>query len=481
MAGSSRPRAARRCVEATPSGGYGRAMTKGARAWLLCALVSGCSSPIAGADTGPDAPPPDAPLPDAPLPDAPAAPDAPFDPSVDDWRSCDVLGSLPLEDALGVDASPSSEMRSAFGVGPRFGIVSDRRLSIAGTAFGRVVAGTPSSGDLYVAVIVDGPGAPIVSRIDRNTLGSTPVTLTNFPTSVGATVTDAVMVRLGAALRLALLIDDDAGSVVRSCDIAGSECVLGSPLVLATTIGAGPGSGDDYRPTFVAIARQGSTVTTYTASTTDFGAVRCWAEDGGAPSCDSDGTLAGDGAESTGDEIALLPFSPSLLALRAGSVDIPLVIGGPAGVYPSGSTFYDVIHAEQTTTFDLGVTHLNCSSGGSCLYSDDLPIATAQPGTARIVHVAPNSPELAFVAVGVSYAEPGTDVRLYGIGPDGGVPLAAGALTLGTGRVTATPGTLSSLAVATIADGTSIDVFTVAVAASSSVESVYLSGIRYCL
>lgn len=466
---------------------------------LTAALAPGCSilfgpsnysSGEADAPSPLDAPPFDVgdapPSPDVP-PDVPGL-DAPVDPGEDYWpASCATAETRTLLDAEGEPITPSDALRSALAVNDRVGIVSDRRLTVAGDALGRVVMGRSMANEVFVAVARSGPsgaGAPTLLSIDRSTLDATPITITNFPSEAGARVVDLAMVRLGTVLQLALLVETAPGvRATTSCAVTSGGCALEPRVVLAA----------GYFPMVIGLVLEASTVYTLTMGPrNESGIGACLAQDGGLPDCDDGNTVhdrsgeaRGDGVESTGGLLAVFPTAPDLTGALPDRGAVNLVPSAITAAFDFGDEAFTLVQAEGAGAglFDLRNVNVNCLGGGGCL-----PLAAADPafageaGEPQILHAAPLTSTYAFAALLTGYDDAlGTEVRLYGLNGEAGLPLAARPyVTLGSGRIGTAPTNGRSMAMTAVSDGSSYDVFTVTVGDTSGIESAYLSAIRYC-
>jgi hypothetical protein len=464
---------------------------------LLAALAApGCSllfdtSRHTSGDV-PDAPGPlDAPVSD--VGDAPLAPDvptdtsgldAPFDPTADHWpATCADAAPLALVDARGDAAAPSTALRTALSVTDAFGLVEGRRLTVPGDTHGRVVMGRTTTNDVLLAVASEEPGPPALLRIDRATVSASSVSITNFPTEPGTTVVDLAMARMGTALRLALLVEVSAGArAITSCDLSGATCVLDAVTFLA----------GGYFPQVVAMTREGSTVHVVTAGpTNESGGSVCIAQGGGAPECDPDSQIIdgssealGDGAETTGGLLAVLATTPDLTGALPDRLGVRLIPHAIVGAFERDDEAFTLVRATPTDAgeFEVRSVDANCLGGGGCLPLEaDAAAFEAQEGSADVVHAAALTGSYAFAGVVVSYGDDaGTDVRLYALDGESGLPLASQPfVTLGSGR--AGPGaTDRSMAITAVSDGSSYDVYVASVRDTGGLESVYLSAIRYC-
>jgi hypothetical protein len=459
---------------------------------VAAALLPGCSILFAPSSysTGDedaamplDVPPSD--VGDAPSPlDVPGV-DAPVDPAADYWpETCASGETRTLLDADGEPITPSTELRTALAITDRVGIISDRRLTaVPGDALGRVVMGRTMASEVFVAVASDGPGAPTLLEIDRGTVTATAVPVTNFPAGAGAWVVDLAMARMGAALRLVLLIETATDvRVITGCNVDASGCALETPTTLAS----------GYFPMVIGLTREGSDVHTVTMGpTNESGSSACSAEDGDSPLCDSTseiidrfGDTYGDGVESTGGLLAVFATSPDLTGALPGRLGVNLIPSAPVAAFEAADSSFTLVRAQSTMdTFELRNVNVNCLGGGGCLpleASD--PAFMDQPGVPQIVHAAPLTGNYAFSGLLMGYDDSrGTDVRLYALDGDAGLPLAARPyVTLGTGRLAPVPGNGRSMAMTAVSDGASYDVFVVTIGDVSGIESAYLSAIRYC-
>lgn len=457
-----------------------------------CALLFDPSRHTSG--DAPDAPGPlDAPVAD--VGDAPAPPDVPsdtsgtdvpFDPTADYWpATCATGEALALVDAAGEPAAPSAALRTALMVNDVVGLVTDRRLTVAGDRHGRVVAGRTSGHDVFIAVASEDPGAPTLMRIDRGTVTATSVPITNFPAGAGAAVADLTMARMGNALRLTLLVElDGTTRGITSCELDGGTCALDALVVLSA----------GYFPQVVGMTREASVIHTVTAGpTNESGGSVCIAQDGDMPECDSDsgitdgsGEALGDGIETTGGLLAVLHTTPDLLGVLPDRLGTRLIPNALVGAFENDDEAFTLVRATPAAAgeFDVRTVDANCLGGGGCLPLEAEEAAfTGQLGTAEIVHAAALTGTYAFTGIVVSPVPAGSslsdELRLYALDGTAGLPLAAQPyVTLGTSEDVAAID--PSMAITAVSDGSSYDVFVVRVRDVGGIESVLLSAIRYC-
>lgn len=409
---------------------------------------------------------------------------APSDASVgvpDHWPSCPSM-AVDARDVTGATAQPSTELASELG-SSAFGVLSDVSLPGISGELSMVEIATSDSGDLFVVVALDGPGEPLVRSVARDaTFSSTSVDVNGFP--LGATVLDMSTVRfLGPPTLVVLVALASGGRAFERCVLTDTTCDF-------TQIDADTRT----RPEAVALADIG-TVPIYQVGT-DLGGEGAYAlhVGSGTPYAASAGELIAQRdsrAGSTGGAVAWLGVDPSggdpwraIYRNTDGSVGALALLSASAGaILRMGDTDYLFASAlDVSGGFTLDVRAFDCSESSCtcpCSRAGEL-VADAR----AVVMDGDYDPStsLGFVAVGTAYDDPGTDVRLYPIVDTHYAPATPerAYITLGSGRVGSTPGTLSSMAMAAYFGSESVDVFEAAIATVAGAESVYLSGVRYC-